>query len=779
MKMYCISVRNFTNTALRKAISRLRYLKWDYVDHFKRFWAALKLISIICPEVKELCYILLRSGWDLDFHLKYQKALDVSSEVGYVNGLITSQGSEIDFDLLIHEGIMPMIKLLKGIDPELWIPISVFPRYEYIKEPKMYLAFESLDIEDKLPEFRSLVASYIRSLDIKSLFIPPPDLVLKVDSSRYNDGGKVKRDYEKPEHSFDSGFLYQRFNPKPLGTREVWLPDRSTKINNSFWMIIGRQILRSDPVYPDTDSEVTWERIRDRLEGFFESFDISGFGFQYPRELLAIVADEICNLFPNPDLMEMRDHFKSILNSVKVQMEDGTFVYPPRGIGLGYYEDLKTIGMLAILKPYDPISVYGDQGLMPDNDFISIQRLKEFGFVLKEDKYGLVANNIKWSGWSMGPTHCRRPKQMLEPLVSLFYAQYHWERKNILRNFSIEFQDFYDSVDRYIPFQYELLFGFEFIRGDSLWNFRNSGVSTLSAVKTGQLKGWQLGELQTPMDTISDSLIYSTPFFTEWKRADAKQFSIKRKSVYRNSRIANTEIYEYANPTIQLTKSKKPNLPRIAGLISDETESKLIVNYGLTSGKFTFGLRGEEIFNALRFCSRARNPYEAYATGGYSVKTVWRCEPLICSEDQFMAERMTTSIDFFSQFMVDRLDVYNFNYRDLFPHMQETNSAVPPPLPLRPGAVDTRPQKRREEEEQAYRSRRGAYQMVSFSDMIETASDNNLREDHLDSNVSNILGDIRLRQTHTLVDVSDISDESGDEMLFVEEFGEDSSDVTL
>jgi hypothetical protein len=655
MKLYCTNVRNFTNTAYRKTIQRFAYLKWGYLQHFTTFWAGLKLIQLIEPKLKKLCYHLLRNGWNLDYHLEYQDSLDSLSElIGFDEEVFAEELRGV-----FMFGTSELEEILMEIDPKLWIPVSIFPRFVYSKESKMVLAFEPLDLkQEKLDEFRELVKLYLRSLNLKDLWIPPIEVVLKSGSSRYNDGGNIKRDHQKPEVSFSSGFLYQKFNPKPLGTREVWLPDRATKFNNSFWMIIGRQLLKADPTYPNEDPRITWENIKDKIldTGLF---DISGFGFQYPRQLLSIVADEIVKLYPNPDSFEYLNIFNIILDNVKVQMPDGSVQWPPRGIGLGYYEDLKTIGMNAILAKFDPISVYGDQGILPGNKLQdAVDSMRSFGFIIKPGKYDRHAPPIKWAGWMMKPSAAERPKQVFEPLVSLFRAEFHWERKAILRSIMNEDPAFYKKHDLLISFQYELLFGYEYTRGDSLWNFRNGGTSSLAPVNSGDLRTFACQRLITPRDQIIDHMIYETPYYTEWHRSEAKAFQIRRKKLYKSNIKGNTWIQEYASPIVELNKTRKPQLGILASSVSDLVETKLIVNYGISTGKLTFGLNSDQMRSALRLNSHYRNPFEAYATGGYSVETVWRAPPAIPEEWLFLMEKAATSFDSMYTHRSTRLDVY-------------------------------------------------------------------------------------------------------------------------
>jgi len=646
-----------------------------------------------------------------------------------------------------HDEEDALCRLIRKSSPETWVPLTIFPRFSYEKKGKMDLAFEPLNLsESQLEHYRLKVRRYLRKLDINQVFIPPPELVLKVDSARYNDGGVVRRDYERVQTSFDSGFKYQIFNPKPLASREVWLPDRSTKINNAFWMIVSRQILEKDKRYPDSDPEITHERIKHRLDSTM-LFDLPGYGFQYPREYLYVMAEEITRLFPNPDIFENLTILSRIFDSVKVEMPDGTFKYPVRGIGLGYYEDLKTLGILAILDNHDIISLYGDQGLIgPLKAHQAIEELRYFGFLAEEPRYEYHMHGIKWQGWYMNHQVARRPKQLLEPLIAAFQGQYHWERKNIIRTFYEEFPDFYNSIDKILPFQYELAFGYEFQKCDSLWNFRNGGISSVTPRNVGCIKGWAAERLQTPRDSIVDSVIYETPFFTEWKRGDAKKFSMLRKTTYKQSRHANVELVDYVNPCIMLHKTKKPVLSDLARLVSDAIETKLIVNHRLTTGKFLYGLNSTQSYHALRYCSLARNPYEAYSTGGYQVETLWHRIPYPTSEHVDLLEHMLTNVDFMSNHIATRFDIDAYEMSNIFPHYDSKKraiedveeSTVVSPVP----------------------SKKSRYRKIKFQEILQLNNNPKPlnREDRMPQEVVGLLGDMSARSNVHLVDVSDSED---------------------
>jgi hypothetical protein len=756
LKCYCTLVRNFTGTALRKMIQRTEHFNGLHLEAFKRFWSALRLIQILEPQMKTYCYLMLRNGWDIEWQLQYADTIEfLSGSFRFHKGLI------VKTDFKKGNGLYSIYEVIKEVEKQYWIPLTVFPRYAYRKPGKFSLSFMSVKLkEDRLKSFEILVYNYIKSLGIKELFVPPMEICVKASSSRYNDCGTVRKDYEKPQSSVDCGFLLQSFNPRPLATREVWLPDFSTKINNSFWMIVGRQILKSDPTYPNEDPQVTWELIKTKLKRFFY-FDISGFGLQFPRELLLVVSQVIARLYPSVDMFEQQNILQHIMSNVTVQVPGVGFKYPPRGIGLGYYEDLKTICINAILADLDLISVYGDQALISFEDGNrSIFLLNQHDFYMKPGKHRNQAGFIRWSGWTMSPDFCERPKLYFEPLVSLFNGQFHWERKQILRSFFSEYPVLYDKWDCKLPFQYELFFGYEFTKGDSLWNFDNSGVSSKTFKRTGLLKSWAIERLHAPHDEIVDSFVYESPFFTKWKEGDAKAFSLKRKTIYQQSMPARTEIVEYCNPLIVMNKTNKPSLSHIAKCVSDFVESKLVVNYGLTTGKLTYGLNLEDLCKSLRYCALARNPFEAYATGGYSVSTVWRGRSRVSSEWLELVEDLVTKLDYIGLYNISFLDSYEVVQNQPFKYIEGNVSERAVKRKLRTFKAEASSDSLSTKDE----VKRIKLDSTNFIDIVEDLT----REDILISGAVSIRDDIKGRQNLVDPEVSDAQSE--DEDFFLGEY---------
>jgi len=658
MRELCVRTRNFSNTALRKAFREVKPNE-EVRSFFAISWVKLKMISLVFPDLKEVCYILLRELHNVSFQEKYDEMLEyITNSNRFYNGKLNLSRplnwtvglgvSSTSGSIVTHEIGSPIHKIVgiyQKIDRALIIPLTVFPRWEYRKESKLAYSFLEKVKPNQVSLMRKMVDRYLQKNSVKSLFTPPPEVLPKVGSSLYNDGGVEREDWIAPKLSWSSGFKWQSFNPRPLQTREVWLPDKVTKLSNSFWMTVGRQILLSDPRYPNPDPEVTWERIRDRLSSV-GVFDISAFGLQYPREYICEIADAIAHEFPNPDIQEQADILRKILDKPALELPSGKFVYPPRGIGLGYFEDLKTIGIMAILNSLDVISLYGDQGIIGSEDAMeAFRRIKLFGFHQKPDKEKIQIQNLKWSGRMMSARTVEKPKLYIEGFQAIFDREFHWERKQAIASYYEQFPELKKRVSNYIVPNYPLLYGYEFNRSDSMWSIEEGGCSGTAPSMGGWIRTLKIRHLRSPRDQIVDNLVYSSPFFVEWKRTQAKEFQLKRVETYRNSKPFPSEVWEYSNPKLVLSKTKKPSFTLSQASVTEMMDLKLVASCGLSLGKVTHNLFGESLYKAIVQCGRHQNPFEAYATGGYKVETAWRAPAAVCRETQELVDHLYWNLD--------------------------------------------------------------------------------------------------------------------------------------
>jgi len=750
LRNLCVYTRNFSNTSLRKSLSRFCEKDSDVRLAFSIFFLKLKLIQLCFPYLKAYCYHVLRNSFDLEYQEKYIETLDFVSESKRF------KNRQFLFNKVTDMRHLELLQILYNTDPEFYIPSTIFFRYEYEKESKLEYSFMEFS-DHKLPLFRQKVKRYLRSLKKRDIFVPPPGSLPKAASSRYNDGGLVKYDYELPERSVSCGFKLQKFNPRPLQTREVWLPDKSTKISNSFWMMVGRQFLKRDSRYPSDDPEETWNLIKDKLVDI-GYFDVSAFGLQYPQQYLLVVAEEIANLYGNPDLDEQVTILARILSKVKLEVEDGKFVYPTRGIGLGYYEDLKTIGVIAIIDQFKPISVYGDQGLLSSSVLEqAVETLRAYGFIIKPNKVEHKQSKVKWAGYEMTRTSLVRPKLYLESLIPIVEQEFHWERKNLLASYVEKFPQFSEKISRIFPKFYYILYGYELFPSDCMSSLDNGGVCPCFPYEDGYSKTYKVQRLKTPRVTINDNLVYETPFFTEWKSADAKRHQIKRKDVYKESPMMDCSIFDYSNPRLVSNKTKKPKFTITQSSVTEFYDLRLIAKYGITIGRVTYNLSGDELYQAFLSCAYASNPFEVYATGGYRVLTEFRAPPVVSSEMIDLITYLYDRVDLIKPFLTEKFDKDTFFIEDF---------KRDPPKRKRPSTSANYVEAAQYETEPPRK-----VALVSFDDIkrVEFGDAPLQRSDRI-FKASSLIEDLQERFFQPFVFPDDVSEHmSGDEELFLED----------
>jgi len=585
-----------------------------FFSHVRLSFCKFKFLQMIFPDQKKDLIWIFKNLLTLKGQKLYNEAFDTSLEIEdprwYLNSIC-----ENDME---REANSRLDIYFSKREPSEWLPLTAFPSILFKKE-RMNLAFEKLNDID-LKKGRELFFKYIISLDLKELFIPPADILYKVGNQLYNDDGIVRQDWEKPS-TFNSGFKYQYFLAQPLSPREVWLPDKNTKHNNLFWMTIGRQFLKKSPVYPSPDPVEVWNRIKSRLTSHILRFDISGFGFQYPRELLSCMASVIQELYPCDQMDTMASEFYTILDNVKV--EKGLEVlFPPRGIGLGYYEDLKTLCMLAILDEYDPISVYGDQGLVPyHNDVIA--SLCNYNFILDyRSKIEFQSNDdgrLKWAGSQMSSTQIRRAKDLTQPLLGNFFSQFHWERKANLHSFFEDNKIFYRYKYKIFKKGYEMFFGNEFYSDDLSLSFVEGGINPYASILVGESKSFIISRYLRPYEDTLFEAPHVSPFHIKKKKSYpitvSRQFQKERVLAYKKFKPINSDVFFYSEPRIIYNRQYIPH----DRLIPDWADLLFVFQYGLTVGNFTYGLDINNIKDIAYHYYLSKDPLRAAARGGYKI----------------------------------------------------------------------------------------------------------------------------------------------------------------
>jgi hypothetical protein len=545
-----------------------------------------------------------------------------------------------------YEHLVRVLDYMDKCDEGLMIPYGAFPLI-YFEKSKMDLSFRPISDDIDYKEKEDTIRRYLFKLDLKELFIPPADILYKIGNNFYNDRGDIKKDYEKSS-KYDSGFKYQAFMAQPLQPREVWLPSKKIKHNNLFWMIICRQFLKRDPTYPVSDPEVLWDRLKDM--GHFMRFDISGFGFQYIRRYLEILVRCIEEMYPCSLMTIMADEAADIFNDVFVEMPNGEVVRPPRGIGLGYYEDLKTIVMISILDKYQPYSVYGDQGLIPTmTGWDALQSLISSGFIFDSDDKVWASStadtsawSVKWAGIRMSPKGYKVYKDLSSKILNLFFVREHWERKNGLYSFYKEYPKFYRINNKKLIKLYQLYFGDELYPNDTNTSFNDIGINANVQHTVGYKKDYRLSNYKVPYSDQLFELPYNTPFMHRkknvWPIKVAKDFSKKRMAIYNNSPFIDSSVYYYVNPRLEYNSVFKPQ----GKLLPEWAEYLYIALHGASTGSFTYNLTSSKMKMGISEMSLSKDPLRAVASGGYKILDMHHRRPLACLEWQSTVEALST-----------------------------------------------------------------------------------------------------------------------------------------
>jgi hypothetical protein len=572
-----------------------------------------------------------------------------------------------------------LVDYFYGEDVEWILPITIFPLFSFNKN-KMELSYQPHVLTPELEkELREIITKYLVRLDVHSIHVPRSDCLGKIGNQRFNDLGEIKFDYERGSIT-DISFVYQNFMTKNLSPREVWVPSKIIKYNNLFLMKVYRQLLSKDKAYPPEDvNDVRDQIYKDEGPGNFYHFDLPGYGFQYPRSILRVGQEVIEELYPCTELSEQSSLFYKILEETKVRLPSGRIDRPPRGIGLGYYEDLKTLIILAILwNKFTPVSLYGDQGLMRTDSPLFREELMRFGFLFKEGIINIVddcfRSHYNWAGYrfpASGPV--LKPTSISTDLIESFFSDEHWERKNSLRSLSMRRPNLYKSHFSTIALFYKRIYGFEFHNSEFLDHFDNGGLNYRDRL-VGVTKLYNLRSMMTPKSELEIDVGFSSSFLNSRRRRpptkDSRIFSSKRKDLFKKNKPNDSVLYDYIYPLLEYNNKmirSPPVIPRWA-------DYQQILMHGITSGSFTCGLTGEEVKLASRQ-HFSPDPFRARATGGYSFKTQYRSSRPASAELVEMSEYLSELVSV-TEFRVNRADLHQTPYLSDDPMYYDTNLHV-------------------------------------------------------------------------------------------------------
>jgi hypothetical protein len=596
---------------------------WEVI----RTWAMLKVLTCKAGKLNALCLALMKSCLTLPGQQIYSTLLDIRLEVmprtRPSECLGKSDLIEANFDL--WRKMFQPVRELPGL--------SFFPIYIFEKESKMKWCYTPVPPQDVLDRFRLGFQSFLSKYAPKELFAPPPQSCWKSGGNRYNDGGTVRFDFEKAEH-YDSGFKYQRFVTQPLQIREVWLPGRGIKQNSSYWFELTRPILAEVPyALLGMTAYGVMNRTRERIKSDFTRYDFYGFGLQFVRQILAIAMEEIAILYPNFLITEAAEIGISILDNVELEI-DGKFTYPPRGIGLGYYETLKTLCIMSIMDKYDPIAIWGDEGLVQTSTFPElVKEVESYGFYFNHEKqkhYSCQNDVILWGGMCFitgRKIGASTPFEFTSQIPAVFQGKTHWERKSNVGQLQLVSSSAYSRL----AYAYERTFGYEFYRGESMKNPLNAGVNPRAPPIRGWVSTANVERVRTLGSRTFENMRYEMPVSITKKHANRMAFARKRKSIFRG-KLTSTYTSEYLYPKVKKGSLVRTKVSPLARYIPPWMEKRMMLYNNILSEKFSKGLSYEQMLKAaLEFCY-CEDPFDLYSRkGSYTVPLFHR--PNVLLED--------------------------------------------------------------------------------------------------------------------------------------------------
>jgi hypothetical protein len=504
--------------------------------------------------------------------------------------------------------------------------INAFPDFELNKESKMWLTQETPPTAEQISRIRQLIRTLLVRYGPKDISIPSSEAVKSIGPNLYSDGHVIKSDFEKPEFTWTSSWDLQRFKTDPRTEREVWLPPKGYKMVSSWWHFFTQPIVEKVPWLIGNETITDVRKDVSRRMKPCRKIDLKGFGLQFPHQYLDAIMEELEQLYPCEETREYRRSTKAMLSKMSIRIKEGEFLKPIRGVGLGYFSNLMSLVVAAVLQSCDIIKMFNDDILCPEEKFQeACNLLTSLGFILNEKKTG--GRWIKcayFAGVCMARAGSLRFYEAQGECAAIFCKRYHYERKAILLACSIP--------RRWLAnYHYERIFGYEIRKGEAFDHPKMLGLDPTASYSTGYVKGGLLRRYQSPKPDEDEEMRRFWSISYPWKNPhDKKKFHEIRKSLKKKVHLVHyTEYEDYLSPEIEEVRgeSLKPDfylgnyqLPRWADLQS------LIWNQS-TSGRTTQGAHPKRAAYYMLQYLHSRNPINSWLTGGYRISTYFYREP--------------------------------------------------------------------------------------------------------------------------------------------------------
>nr|USW07207.1 putative RNA-dependent RNA polymerase [Erysiphe lesion-associated ormycovirus 2] len=616
---------------INSLLSLVGYLKFHLLEH---------------PHALPLCKLIMTSYLTLEGQEEYDLYPEIRSKIYECKVL----KKPIPEDLINNPLYVCENKCISNSGAKLrtrdFPSLNAFPLWKLNKESKMPLTQLPVPGRDNIENLEKILYAFITKYGPKQVTIPASEAVMSLSPNLYSDGHILKRDYEKPSNTWMYSFTYQRFLTNPLTEREVWVPPKAYKMCSSWWHFITEPIAKEVPyvICNDTITEV-----RKNLHKRFTpctKLDLKGFGLQFPREYVMAFINVFCKIYPSKEAEEYKNLASKLFEIISIKMDDGTFIKPLRGVGLGYFTNIMTLVVAALLENYNVCMMFSDDILIDRAQYMNARYLLEsFNFVINDEKSGREWDKTPFfAGCCMAPNGSLRFAEAQGPKAALHTMRYHWQRKNsfLSQNWDMPWK---------MAYHYERIFGFEIRRGESLDHPVMLGLNQYAAKPIGYVKGGLLRNYRAPKPEGNESQRRLWAMSFPWKeKVQKKEFQIVRNNLKKEiNRIHYTEYDEYLKPEIKLNTellSIKPDfflgkyqLPRWADLQS-------LVAVGRTCGRITRGIHPKKAAHEMLNYLLADDPINAWLSGGYEIVSPFYRMPYLDPDIQLIYERLRRAIRF-------------------------------------------------------------------------------------------------------------------------------------
>jgi len=520
-----------------------------------------------------------------------------------------------DCEFITKHGELYEILKTKGkggmVGSNMWPSIHCFPVLDRDKESKMALCSLRKPTDVSCMLFRSMTKKFLSGLPERELYVPNMEACQSLSSAFYSDGHIKRRDYEKPDVSWDSSWDYQTFWTSPMTKREVWLPPKAYKTISLWWHEIGQQIIEDLPDVVGNDSFIaTFKSTMKRMRPC-RKIDLKGFGLQYPRDFLIILMEELSIRYSHDNMDIMTEAAREIFDKLCIKMPSGQYMTPERGVGLGYFGSLMTLGVRIILQECYIVKMFSDDILVDDNHYNkAIDALTGVGLIINEKKSGRY---YKEQPYLMQALFTKRGPVLLQAnnadIASCVRKREHYQRKLAFLNGNI-------PRKWCLRYYYQLFFGYEYRRGECYDHPTMLGINPHATELKGWVKGGLLRKVLAPSyPDVTEYRVFSAAY--PFESLKDKRFLHYRKKVIADNRRWYTGVDEYLNPDTCKARwlNDKPGI-RPTGIMPVWYDMRILFKYGWTTGKALRGLTKDEACNYIARYSLFRDPMGTGISGG-------------------------------------------------------------------------------------------------------------------------------------------------------------------